>query len=149
MAEAIYTLKMYLLQTQLKISQQEVTGLRRMSIFISLIYTKVGLEAPLTVAAPNNDLKLLKVLVEYAKIDPELSAAVIDKFSHHLWYLSGELVCLAFFDEQVDLKTKTAMVKNLQRSDDTPRTVPAVVDNNKISKLTLPSFVSIKSKSFF
>ena len=70
-----------------------------MCIFAVKIYLKAWIEALLAAAAPSNDLKLFKSIQEYASINHALSKAVLSKFCSHLWYLSEELVALAFFDQ--------------------------------------------------
>ncbi|XP_015124642.1 uncharacterized protein LOC107046530 isoform X2 [Diachasma alloeum] len=103
MAKAIYSLKIFLFREQFCLKPAEKSGLRYMCIFIIRLYQKAWFTAPNPVTAPNNDLILLKNLQANAPatsgLPPEVCKAVFDKFSNHLWYLSEELIALAFFDE--------------------------------------------------
>ena len=83
-----------------------------MCIFSVKIYLKAWIEAPLSAAAPNNDLKLFKNIQSYASFNSAVSKAVLSKFCSHLWYLSEELVALAFFDVSMSANTKRLMVQS-------------------------------------
>ena len=52
------------------------------------------------------NLGLIKLLVDYNKDNPALSKVASYKFAKHLWYLSEELVGLAFFDPAVSVTSK-------------------------------------------
>lgn len=65
-------------------------------------------------AAPSNDLSYIKGSIEYAKTDSAVSKAILNKKSNHLWYLSEELVALAFFDSNVSFEEKRKMVEQLK-----------------------------------
>ncbi|KAK2708513.1 hypothetical protein QYM36_014199, partial [Artemia franciscana] len=73
------------------------------------VYLKAWISAPLASGAPYSDLLLLKSLLEYSSIHLAISKATSNKFSDHLWYLSPELVGLAFFDSRVSSSTKRLM----------------------------------------
>ena len=68
------------------------------------------------IKAPNQDLCFLEALKEYEKVDATSSKASISKFVNHLWYLCEEAVML-LFDDEVDSKTKTKMINNLNRDE--------------------------------
>lgn len=128
MARAIYSIKICLLQSQLKITAKDKNALQDVCLFIVTLYTKPWLECTMAVKAPNQDLSFLKALKEYEKVDATSSKASISKFIHHLWYLCEETVMLSLFDEEVDTKTKTKMINNLNRdesSDSSKRYVPS------------------------
>ena len=67
------------------------------------------------VAAPMNDLTLIKTLLEYNKINPAISKATVEKFRSHLWYLSDELTGHALFDKAVLITIKRLMVTALKQ----------------------------------
>lgn len=54
-------------------------------------------------------LKDMKIL------EKDLKVVGREKLQKHLWYVSEKLVPLAFFDEDVSIETKKAMIKNLDR----------------------------------
>ena len=65
-------------------------------LFIILFYVRFWTEA-LTLAA-SNDLSLFKALMKF-KYSPmtEMKNAMLNKLSHHLWYLSEELCFFSLF----------------------------------------------------
>ncbi len=70
----------------------------------------------MTAKEPYKDLCFLKSLKVYANVNESLSKGVLQKVFQHLWYLSDELVLLAYFDADVDEKTKFKMLANLQKN---------------------------------
>src|SRR5215469_526113 len=65
-------------------------GSKDVCLFIVLLYVKPWLECTVVTKAPNQDLRFLKMLKEYEKVDATISKASISKFSNHLWYLCEE-----------------------------------------------------------
>lgn len=78
------------------------------------IYAKYWYGAQSAPSAPGNDLQLLKDLKLYEETNPKVSKVAL-KIMSQLWYLSEELVGLAFFDNKISLDTKKNMVKALFR----------------------------------
>ena len=60
-------------------------------------------------SAPLNDLKLLKAINEFKKQDQLVADAALSAFKNHLWYLTEELVPLAFFSCHVSTSAKQEM----------------------------------------
>ncbi|RVE41909.1 hypothetical protein evm_013442 [Chilo suppressalis] len=104
------------------------------------------------IKAPNQDLCFLKALKEYEKVDTTSSKASISKFVHHLWYLYEETVMLSLFDKEVDSKTKTKMINNLNKdesSDSAKRYLPSKEEiTQNLFEMTLDDFVTQRSKQF-
>lgn len=117
MARAIYSLKICLLQSQINIDANDKSALQDICLFVAIIYVKPWLECTEAVKAPNQDLGFLKAVKGYNEIDETISNAALSKFCKHLWYLSEEAVILSLFDDEVDDKTKTNMVVNLNREE--------------------------------
>lgn len=115
MARAIYSLKICLLQSQCRITAKDKKALQDVCLFIVMLYVKPWLECTVATKAPNQDLRFLKMLKEYEKVDATISKASISKFSHHLWYLCEETVILSLFDDEVDNQTKKKMIANFNR----------------------------------
>jgi hypothetical protein len=99
MAKAIYSLKMYLFRSQIKLTASESVGLTSVALFVSLVYARYWHEAPLAERAPFNDRNLLILLHDYPV--PVVREAALNAFYRHLWYFSEHLVTLALFDECV------------------------------------------------
>ncbi|CAG9792723.1 unnamed protein product [Diatraea saccharalis] len=153
MAKAIYSLKICLLQSQLKMTAQDKKALQDVCLFIVTLYVKPWLKCTVATKAPNQDLCFLKMLKEYEKVDATISKASISKFSHHLWYLSEEAVILSLFDDDVCNQTKIKMIANLNRnkSSDFGKRYETSKEEltQKLFDKTLDDFVSEKSKQFF
>lgn len=115
MGRAIYSLKMYLLHSELKLSMKDKESLKEVCIFITTAYVKPWLKCSLAVKAPYQDLCFLKTLKAYERVDKTISTAALNKFIHHLWYLTDEIAILSLFDDEVDIQTKAKMVANLSK----------------------------------
>jgi len=86
MAKAIYSLKMFLFRGQIKFTTCEVTGLKTISLFVSLVSARLWHEASIAERAPLNDLNLLALLHVYPV--PSVRIAAVDAIHRHLWYFS-------------------------------------------------------------
>lgn len=139
MARAIYSLKIYLFRKQFFMNNQEKKAIKRICIFIMKVYLPAWYSAPLSVAAPRNDLKFLKSLESFKKLDKEIGTATKAKMNAHLDYLSEINICLAFFDKDTAVEVKRKMVQNLARS---PK-------SGKCEGAELSDYVTSKSKKFF
>lgn len=115
MARAIYSLKICLLQSQFKMNVKDKRELQDVCLFIVTTYVKPWLGCSSAVKAPNQDLRFLKAIKDYERVDKLISKAALSKFCQHMWYLSEEIVVLSLFDNEVDEHTKVNIVANLQR----------------------------------
>lgn len=149
MAKAIYSLKIYLFRDEFKLSKQEENGIRQVCMFVVKCYVSSWFQAASAPFAPKNDLQLLKALKQYEKINNELSKCALKKFLGHLWYLSVELVALAFFDDRVSQETKVKMVEALKTEENDEPLKRARVDPDVVLKKDLSDFVSSNSLRFF
>ena len=84
-----------------------------MALFVSLVYGQHWHEAVLPIRAPLNDVRLILTLEQYP--DKVCSVPAIRAIYRHLWYLSEDLIGLAFLDDQVDVAEKTRMQASLKR----------------------------------
>ena len=126
MAKAIYSLKIFLFRKPYKVNKGDTEKLHAICKFIVFRYLASWYTAPLAISAPNNDLKLIKSLIDYKDIDKDISDATLYKFRNHLWYLSPELCLLSLFDTEVEVSVKQKIVESLQTDprddeDDTPK----------------------------
>ena len=147
--KSYYVLKMYLLRSQLNLSAGQMKGLRRICAFIAIVYIPAWFRTPMSVAASRNDLNFFKTLDSYKTVDEEIALAALNKFSNHAWYLSSELTCLAFFDDDVNNSMKSKMVKALSKKNTDERSFKASINQSSISNLQLNHFVSENSLFFF
>lgn len=151
MAKGIYSIKIFLFREQFSLTKNEENGLRDVCIFLVKLYIKAWYGCTNAITAPLQDLNFVKDIIAYSKTDPIISAAIQKKMSNHLWYLSEEVIALAFFDSNVTFEEKRKMLEKLLSKE------PFVKLNNdrSYSKLTdfqnydLSDFISEKTKSFF
>lgn len=113
MAKAIYSLKIFVFRGQFSLSDSEIDAIRSICLFIINVYVKVWFNAPNAAMAPNQDLQLLKILVNYEKIDGDISKVALSKLINHLWYLNPEQVAFAFFDKTLDKGIKINMAAKM------------------------------------
>ncbi|KAK2710529.1 hypothetical protein QYM36_011904 [Artemia franciscana] len=127
MSKVIYSLKIWMFKAQFRLTLTEERG------------------------ALYSDLLLLKSLLEYSSIHLAISKATSNKFSSHLWYLSPELVGLAFFDSRVNSSTKRLMVSAMQSEDDQEQehTKRITIDLDSAKNKNLEHFVTAKSAKLF
>ena len=77
MAKAIYSLKIFVFRGQFSLSDYEIDATRSICLFIMNVYVKVWFNAPKAAMAPNQDLQLLKTLVNYQKIYEDISKVAL------------------------------------------------------------------------
>ncbi|GBO36239.1 hypothetical protein AVEN_76814-1 [Araneus ventricosus] len=102
MARAIYSLKLSLFSSQLKLNTKDKETLLEVC---TTIYVKPWLQCILEVKAPYKDLCFLKSLEAYEKVHESILKAALQKCSQHLWYFTDEIAVLALFDD-VEEETK-------------------------------------------
>lgn len=157
MAKALYCLKMFLFRNQFSMSSSELHSLRDICLFLVLIYVKPWFNATNSSMAPNQDLTLVKNLVEYKKIDSDLANAALSKLLNHLWYLNSEQVVFGLFDPTLPPQVKVNMASKLLALDDEEdseedREVKAQVRLDEADSLLdkeLDYFVNQKTQNFF
>ena len=75
-----------------------------------MVYVKPWTLAHFAVKAPHEDLNLLTAIQHFESVDETIAKATYQKMSGHLWYLSEELVALAFFYDGVPKEEKPQML---------------------------------------
>lgn len=152
MAKAITSLKIFLLRDQFPFKDNdELTGLRDVCIFLVRLYVKAWFQTTCAIRAPRIDLCFIKDSIDYAKIDEEISARVLEKISNHLWYLSEETVAFAFFDDEIPVDEKKKMVSALSKQHKSLKTLNASGKEikSKYKSKCIHDFVSVNTKHFF
>ena len=148
MARLIYALKIFIFRDAgFKLTKREIQDLGHFCVFGVGAYVKSWFLSHLPTAAPNSDLHLLKLLVAFGS--PSAKRA-LKKLCGQLWYLSEELVAFAFFDRDIDVSEKRAMVEGLSREgeEDPPKRV-CNLDQSKIPDKRLRDFVTQNTRKFF
>jgi hypothetical protein len=88
-------------------------GVRRVALFVSMIYVRHWHEAVSPIRAPLNDVRLILTLEQYP--DKMCREPAIRAVYRHLWNLAEDLVGLAFLDDRIDVAEKSRMQTNLKR----------------------------------
>ena len=149
MAKAIYSLKIWMFKGQFQLTPTDESGLKAICMFTVCIYIKVWFTAGVALSAPRIHLQLLKDLNRYQDKNHVTANAALRKILGHLWYLSEELVALAFFDDQVPNETKRKMVSALQNSVAKEPVKRPTLDISLISVKKLEDFVTSNTLRFF
>jgi hypothetical protein len=149
MAKLIYSMKIFMFKKQFKITAKEEKGLTEICWFSVSIYIKHWFSAPSAASAPRNDLCLLKNLNNYKTTNEQLANTVLQKFMNHLWYLSEELIALAFFDDEISHDTKQKMKEALTLPSDPDPPKKTKIDIETIEQKQLEDFVTANTMSFF
>lgn len=149
MAKAIYALKMFLFKHQLKITIKQAKAVTDICIFVVVVYAKYWFTAPMAYMASVNDLQILKDLVDFKKYNTVVAEVAIKKMLGHLWYLSEELIALAFFDKRVSIETKRKMILALKTEGTESNPKKAALDYDAIVNKNIEDFISTNTMNFF
>ena len=150
MAKSIYSLKIWMLKGQFKLTKREQKGIADICLFTVKLYVTAWYQAPYAPFAPRLDLQLLKDIMEYKAFNTAVAHVALKKFLGHLWYLSEELVAFAFFDDAVSLDTKRQMVEALHNTGGNEHPLKRItLDPTIISSKQLQYFVTENTQRFF
>lgn len=159
MARLLYSFKIFMFgRTKneigtFKITKQEENGIRELLYFVIIGgYIQAWITAPFSANAPKNDLIFLLKLNKYKEINKIVADGAIKKFLGHLWYLSEDLVGLAFFDENISIIEKENMVlalKTKERSKNNATRACITMYQANESNLLLSNFITKRTYNFF
>ena len=149
MSKAPYSVKIWLFRDQVMLTARASRGITDMTLFVVLRYLRHFMTSPHAAEAPRHDIALMVSLLDYVAVNKAISEATTTKFSHHLWYLSEELVGLAFLDAEVTPATKRLMVAALDREGENEEAGRAQVDMRTFQERQPESFVSRQAQDFF
>lgn len=85
----------------------------------------------------------------YSITNEKIANAALNKFKNHLWYISDELIALAYFDDSVSFETKEEMIDALKNEADADPPKKTTVDQEYYGKKQLWDFVTANTVSFF
>ena len=148
MSKVLYSLKLWMFQEQVHLSENEKSGLTDMVKFIVMIYFEAWFECTSAIKAPFHDLKLIKKLDSYRSINQEIAEIATKKFLNHLWYLNEQNVAFSFFDENVSIEMKEKMVNSL-KSVQCNNPIRATLELEEIQEVELSDFVTAGTIKFF
>ena len=118
MGKQLYCYKMAMLQEYIPqgiASKSPLQKIFRVVDFCTVVFN-LWLNCPLAASAPHQDLELDNNIKSFANVDPVVSAAALKAFSRHTWYLSGELIPLALWDEDVTYEEKNLLADSINAS---------------------------------
>lgn len=157
MAKAIYCLKIFMFASQFNLRNHELNALRDVCLFVVKFYVKIWFQCTKPLQAPRLDLQFMKDILAYRSIDRETSSVVLKKFRTQSWYLSEELIALAFFDVDVSIEEKKIMVQTFkeqsEQSEPDETTIfrliipPSQLEN--INNYYLHNFITENTRIFF
>ena len=150
MAKGIYCLKIFGFRRQLVLSKHELSSLRRICLFVVTIYATFWFAAPLSTAAPANDLLMLQLIERFIYVDKKIANVAEKKMRLHLWYLSEDLAALSLFGDDVSDEVKEAIVSALQKEalpKDLRRLAPHQI--KQFEHVSISDFVTRRSLNLF
>lgn len=113
------------------------------------VYFKKWFLCQLPSAAPRHDLEFLKEVKKYDNVNKKISKLVTCTFLRHTWYLSEQLIALAFFDNQISISEKESMITALEKKSNIKNKIKAVILEKNIENAKLEHFVSETTIDFF
>ena len=122
----------------------------RICLFIATIYVTFWFAAPVTTAAPTNDLLMLQLTESFTSVDKKIASVAEKKMRMHLWYLSEDLAALPLFSDDVSDDDKGAIVSALQKEplpEDLRRLAPNQIP--QFQNLSVVQFVTRRSLNLF
>jgi hypothetical protein len=117
MSKVIYNLKIKLLSNVFEMTDEEKRQVNQVTEFVLLFYTKYWFTTPLASSAARQDLDFMSGILEYRKVNPSLSYAVLRSTYRHLWYLTPQLITLALADTGLEDRTRQEMARELYSMD--------------------------------
>ena len=137
----LHSIKIVILQNNLPSStlrKGQLELIHRFVLFIVFCYVPWWFTCPIGTAAARNDLAFYNILLEYEKIDEDISKAVQASFKLHQWYIIPETIPLALFDEGLDSREKENLAKRILSY---PQKVSTTRDGNGYGKPRFPKKV--------
>ena len=119
MGKQLYWYKMAMLQEYIPQGIASKSQLQKISRFVDFcifVFNSWWFNCPLAASAPHQDLELDNNITSFANVDPVVSAAALKAFWRHTWYLSGELIPLTLWDEDVPYEEKNLLADSINAS---------------------------------
>ena len=81
------------------VSRSQIQKLERVVKFSTFVLNDWWFNCPVATSAPRQDLGLMANINQYKKIDERLAKSAETAIRMHTWYLTGEMVPLALWNE--------------------------------------------------
>ena len=121
--------------------------LQRFVDFCTFVLNPWWFNCPLAASAPRQDLALMNAIKKYNTVDVTVSAAALKAFGRHTWYLAGELIPLALWDDKVPAVEKKCLASNLFKLDLDSKMQFVTRHGAGFGKPQLPGVVSFEEHS--
>jgi len=118
-----------------------------LGLFVSLSYVRYWNEAMIARYAAKNDLDFMCHL-QTGLPDKSLAETALTAWKRHLWYVSEELIGLAFFYERISSSEKSATVLNLKRPPN-GKAMKRLEGKNFSPRQPVGEFVTAKTMNIF
>ena len=110
MAFSLYCMEMQLFSDQLDLDAETLDGLKRLSLFLSVIYNPYFLKASVGADAAINDMAIFNQLYDFIDIDGPIATSALEVLSRHGWYTAQSTVVFSLFSNKLsdDEKSRVA-----------------------------------------
>ena len=152
MAKLLYSIKICLLEEYISqlprgtvTTHQQPGKIRQFVNFATLVYSEWWMTCSSAVDAPWYDLQLVRKLLKYKTVNPNVAESALRAFKQHLWYLTGEMVPLALFSSVVPVSERRALADKLMSTGiqpATPVTRPLQRFGTEFGKPAFPSDIT-------
>ena len=112
MGKQLYCYKLILLQEYLPrgiATKDQIKKMERIVQFCTFVLNDWWLNCSVATSAPRQDLTLLQNIKNYKEIDECLAKSAEKAFLRHTWYMVGEMVPLALWDEDLVVEQKQGL----------------------------------------
>jgi hypothetical protein len=116
LAKILCLLKAAFLMDHFPMEDWEAAAVFRLVEFIVCIYAYQWFNAKSAKDAPFNQLKLIRDICAWYKIDPEIADIALHKLFNHLWYLTAELTPFALCSDKVTADEKRDIAKAILKN---------------------------------
>ena len=119
MASCLYLLKICMFHMQFDTALKNIQDAEILGEYVALLHAPYFLKTPLAASAPRLDRDFFNDVASYKQcFDPNsrqniMINAIQESIRNHLWYLTGELVVLALFDDELSQIERQEMASKL------------------------------------
>lgn len=150
MSRVSSSIRLFLFRHQYKLSASIQNGLRDFCCFCIKVYVKYWFTCENPLSAARNDLHMLKDIKGYHTVHSKISQVALTTMMRHLWYLGEINIGFAFFDDEINISTKTKMIASLKsNSISKGNKIRSKLQEKNVKKAELWDFISVNTMVFF
>ena len=129
-------------ESQLKMTERKEKGIADVRLFmVTICQGLVWFKASSVPSSPRVGLELIKEIDKCKIQNQAVSQVAMKKILRYVWYLSEELIALAFFDDKVSNDTERLIVNGLRTSGSQHHLKRITVDPSLVNSRNLEDFV--------